>query len=115
MKEKSNSNNNSEKSEVKKPRKKILTGVVVSNKMQKTIVVRVDRILIHPKYKIKYKKSKKFMAHDEHNVCQIGDKVRIIECRPLSKRKRWRLLEIIERANPENASHAATREQSGGS
>jgi len=99
--------NNNAKSNVEKPRKKILTGVVVSNKMKKTIVVRVDRIVVHPKYKIKYKKSKKFMAHDEHNVCQIGDKVRIIECRPLSRHKRWCLLEIIEKAEKENISHAS--------
>lgn len=78
--------------------KKILRGTVVSNKMNKSIVVKVDREVIHPKYKVKYKKSKKFMAHDEKNTCQIGDIVEIIECRPLSRRKRWRLLKIIKKA-----------------
>ncbi len=73
-------------------------GVVVSNKMDKSIVVRVERRLKHPKYGKFVKRSTKFMAHDEKNECQIGDTVRIMETRPLSKIKRWRLVEIIERA-----------------
>jgi small subunit ribosomal protein S17 len=73
-------------------------GVVVSNKMDKSIVVRVERRLKHPKYGKFVKRSTKFMAHDENNECQIGDTVRIMETRPLSKIKRWRLVEIIERA-----------------
>ncbi|MEJ5303447.1 MAG: 30S ribosomal protein S17 [Bacteroidales bacterium] len=73
-------------------------GVVVSNKMDKSIVVRVERRLKHPKYGKFVKRSTKFMAHDEKNECQIGDTVRIMETRPLSKTKRWRLVEIIERA-----------------
>ena len=78
-------------------RRKVLLGEVVSNRMQKTITVRVERRLRHPIYERVVKRSKKFHAHDEHNQCQIGDQVRIIETRPLSKTKRWRLLEIVRR------------------
>ena len=74
------------------------TGVVVSNKMDKTIAVKVERRLKHPLYGKFVKRSKKFIAHDEENACNIGDRVRIVETRPLSKMKRWRLVEIIERA-----------------
>jgi SSU ribosomal protein S17P len=73
-------------------------GVVVSTKMDKTISVLVERRLMHPLYGKFVKRSKKFLAHDEGNTCNVGDKVRIMETRPLSKRKRWRLVEIIERA-----------------
>ena len=73
-------------------------GVVVSNKMEKSIVVLVERRVKHPKYGKFVKKSTKFMAHDEKNECNIGDTVRIMETRPLSKNKCWRLVEIIERA-----------------
>ncbi len=73
-------------------------GVVISNKMDKTITVKVNRKLKHPVYGKFVVKSKKFAAHDENNDCNIGDTVRIMETRPLSKRKRWRLVEIIERA-----------------
>jgi small subunit ribosomal protein S17 len=73
-------------------------GVVTSNKMQKTITVSVERRLRHPIYGKFVKKSKKFLAHDEENACNIGDLVRIMETRPLSKRKRWRLVEVVERA-----------------
>jgi len=73
-------------------------GVVTSNKMQKTITVIVERRLRHPIYGKFVKKSKKFLAHDEDNTCSIGDTVRIMETRPLSKRKRWRLVEVVERA-----------------
>lgn len=73
-------------------------GVVVSNKMDKTIAVQVERRLMHPLYGKFVKRSKKFFAHDEENTCNIGDKVRIMETRPLSKMKRWRLVEILERA-----------------
>lgn len=72
--------------------------MVVSNKMTKTINVKVERRLQHPLYGKSVKLSKKFMAHDENNDCKIGDKVRIAETRPLSKNKRWRLVEILERA-----------------
>ncbi|PKP02805.1 MAG: 30S ribosomal protein S17 [Bacteroidetes bacterium HGW-Bacteroidetes-9] len=73
-------------------------GVVVSNKMQKSIVVQVERREKHPKYGKFVKKSSKFAAHDENDDCNIGDTVRIAETRPLSKNKCWRLVEIIERA-----------------
>ncbi|MBP9991378.1 MAG: 30S ribosomal protein S17 [Bacteroidales bacterium] len=73
-------------------------GVVVSNKMDKSIVILVERKVKHPKYGKFVKKSTKFMAHDEKNECNIGDTVRIMETRPLSKNKCWRLVEIIERA-----------------
>jgi small subunit ribosomal protein S17 len=73
-------------------------GVVVSTKMDKTISVQVERRLKHPIYGKTVKRSKKFFAHDEENTCKEGDKVRIMETRPLSKNKRWRLVEIIERA-----------------
>jgi len=72
-------------------------GIVVSNKMDKTIVVKVDRRVRHPKYGKFIKRSTKFYAHDEKNECSIGDKVSIMETRPLSKMKRWRLIEIIEK------------------
>jgi small subunit ribosomal protein S17 len=74
------------------------TGVVVSNKMDKSIVVAIKRKVKHPIYGKFVNKTKKLMAHDEDNSCNIGDKVRISETRPLSKNKTWRLVEIIERA-----------------
>ncbi|MBQ5549870.1 MAG: 30S ribosomal protein S17 [Bacteroidales bacterium] len=73
-------------------------GVVVSNKMQKSIVVEVNRKMKHPKYGKFIQRTKKFIAHDENNECNIGDTVRIMETRPLSKRKNWRLVEIVEKA-----------------
>ena len=73
-------------------------GVVVSNKMEKSIVVLVERKVKHPKYGKFVKKSTKFMAHDEKNEANIGDTVRIMETRPLSKNKCWRMVEIIEKA-----------------
>ena len=82
----------------KKSFKKTRIGVVASNKMDKSITVLVERRLRHPIYGKFVKKSKKFMAHDEKNDCNIGDTVKIMESRPLSARKRWRLVEIIERA-----------------
>jgi small subunit ribosomal protein S17 len=74
------------------------TGIVVSDKMNKSITILVERKLMHPLYGKFVKKSKKFMAHDENNDCNIGDKVRIMETRPLSKSKKWRMVEILERA-----------------
>lgn len=74
-------------------------GVVISNKMQKTIVVSVESLKKHRIYKRTYKQTKHFHAHDETNTCQIGDMVRIEETRPLSKTKRWRLVEIIKRSS----------------
>jgi small subunit ribosomal protein S17 len=73
-------------------------GVVVSNKMDKSIVVLVNRKMKHPIYGKFINKTKKFMAHDEENTCNVGDSVKIMETRHLSKRKSWRLVEIIERA-----------------
>ena len=73
-------------------------GVVVSNKMDKSMVIKVERKVKHPLYGKFVKKSTKFMAHDEKNECNIGDVVRIMETRPLSKNKCWRLVEIVERA-----------------
>ncbi|MDF1546358.1 MAG: 30S ribosomal protein S17 [Bacteroidales bacterium] len=73
-------------------------GIVVSNKMEKSIVVEVSRKMKHPIYGKFIKKTKKFMAHDEQNTCNIGDFVKIMETRHLSKRKSWRLVEIIEKA-----------------
>lgn len=78
--------------------RKTRVGVVTSNKMDKTINVKVERRLRHPLYGKSVKMSKKFMAHDEKGECNIGDVVRIMETRPLSKTKRWRLVEIIEKA-----------------
>lgn len=83
---------------VERKLRKERVGVVTSNKMDKTISVSVERRLRHPIYGKFVKKTKKFMAHDENNDCNIGDLVRIMETRPLSKNKRWRLVEIIERA-----------------
>ena len=73
-------------------------GVVTSNKMDKTVTVSIERKLKHPIYGKFVKRSKKYFAHDERNECGIGDKVKIMETRPLSKNKNWRLVEIIERA-----------------
>lgn len=84
-------------SEERKNLKKIRTGVVVSNKMDKTISVLVERKIKHPVYKKFYIRSKKYLAHDEANECGIGDVVRVMETRKYSKRKAWRLLDIIER------------------
>lgn len=74
------------------------TGVVTSSKMDKSIVVTVETKVMHPKYGKFVKSTKKFMAHDENQECGAGDTVRIMETRPLSKLKRWRLVEIIEKA-----------------
>lgn len=81
------------------PGKEIKTkiGKVVSDSMEKSIVVKVEYLVSHPLYKKRIKKSTKFMAHDEKNICGIGDKVKIAETRPLSKRKRWRVTEILEK------------------
>jgi len=79
-------------------KRKVREGLVVSNKMDKSIVVSVERRLKHPKYGKFLKRTSKLMAHDENNECGIGDKVRVMETRPLSKSKRWRLVEIIEKA-----------------
>ena len=78
-------------------RRKIRTGVVVSDQNDKTVTVRVERQFAHPLYTKQVKKTKKYRAHDEKNEYQIGDVVRITETRPLSKTKRWRVIELLER------------------
>jgi small subunit ribosomal protein S17 len=75
--------------------KRKLQGIVISNKMKKTVVVRVDRLKEHKKYKRRYKVSKKYKAHDEKEECKIGDRVIIEECRPISKEKKWRVIKKI--------------------
>jgi len=85
-------------SEIVRKFRKTRIGVVSSSKMDKTITVKVERKLKHPKYGKFVKKTKKFHAHDETNQCGVGDVVKIMETRPLSKSKRWRLVEIIEKA-----------------
>jgi len=83
---------------VERKLRKTKTGTVVSTKMDKTISVKVERRLMHPLYGKFVKRSKKFFAHDEENTCKPGDLVRIMETRPLSKMKRWRLVEVLVRA-----------------
>ncbi|MDS1030427.1 30S ribosomal protein S17 [Bacillota bacterium LX-D] len=78
--------------------RKTRIGTVVSNKMEKTVVVAVETFIKHPLYGRRVKSSKKFKAHDEANVCHAGDKVLIMETRPLSKEKRWRVVEVLEKA-----------------
>ncbi|HMS65496.1 MAG TPA: 30S ribosomal protein S17 [Ignavibacteria bacterium] len=77
--------------------RKTRIGKVLSNKMDKTIIVSEEKRIMHPIYKKYFKKTTKFAAHDDKNTCDIGDKVKIMETRPLSKTKRWRLVEIIEK------------------
>ncbi|WP_369124250.1 30S ribosomal protein S17 [uncultured Acetatifactor sp.] len=78
--------------------RKVRTGKVTSNKMDKTVVVAIEEHVKHPRYKKIVKRTYKLKAHDEKNECNIGDTVKVMETRPLSKDKRWRLVEIIERA-----------------
>jgi small subunit ribosomal protein S17 len=80
-------------------KQKILVGRVVSDKMDKTVVVRVDRLYRHRLYKKVIKATKKYKAHDEENACRVGDVVRIVESRPLSREKRWAVQEIMEKAD----------------
>ncbi len=83
--------------EVERNLRKTKTGVVTSNKMDKSITVNVERKVKHPLYGKFVKKSTKFHAHDEKNECSIGDTVKIMETRPISKTKRWRLVEVVEK------------------
>ncbi|MDY0234876.1 MAG: 30S ribosomal protein S17 [Gudongella sp.] len=78
--------------------RKVRTGIVVSDKMDKTVVVSIETFITHPLYKKQSKRTTKFKAHDENNECGIGDKVQIMETRPLSKDKRWRITGILEKA-----------------
>jgi small subunit ribosomal protein S17 len=81
--------------------RRVLTGTVVSDKTQKTVIVRVGRRVMHPLYKKIVSKSKKYAAHDEANACKVGDTVKIRECRPISKTKTW---EVVERVTAASAS-----------
>lgn len=81
-----------------KPHRKIRTGVVVSDRMEKTVVVTITKKIKHPKYKKFVTRRVRYKAHDEHNRCRIGDRVEITETRPLSRDKRWRVSQILERA-----------------
>ena len=78
--------------------RRVLTGLVVSDKADKTIVVRVETLVKHPLLKKYIRRRKKFMAHDPANDCGVGDKVQIVESRPMSRRKRWHLVQILEKA-----------------
>ena len=84
--------------EKRQTKRKTRIGLVTSSKMDKSITVSIEKRVKHPIYKKYFKKTTKFMAHDEKNECGIGDTVKIMETKPLSKRKRWRLVEIVEKA-----------------
>ena len=84
--------------------RKKLTGTVVSTRMDKTALILVERLTKHRTYKKYIRKRSKYMAHDPQNMCQVGDKVRIIESRPISKRKRWQVTGIIDKINSETES-----------
>ena len=79
-------------------KRKVQTGTVISDKMQKTVVVEARTMVQHPRYKKFVRRRRRFKAHDETNTCRVGDKVEIIETRPLSKTKRWRVRKVLERA-----------------
>jgi small subunit ribosomal protein S17 len=84
--------------EITRNLRKTLLGTVVSDKMDKTVVVKIERRIPHPRYKRYYKRSSNVVAHDAENTCRIGDMVRVMATRPLSKTKRWRVYEIVKRA-----------------
>jgi small subunit ribosomal protein S17 len=86
------------KAQARPVRRKTFVGIVKSNRMNQTIVVTVERMVKHPQYGKYIKRTTKLYAHDEKNTCNIGDKVLVMSTRPLSKLKRWRLIEVIERA-----------------
>jgi small subunit ribosomal protein S17 len=86
-----------------KPKHRPTIGRVVSNKMQKSVTVAIERLVRHPAYGKFIRRTKKVMAHDEENACREGDLVAIVECRPISKRKSWRVVEIVERAPVETS------------
>lgn len=92
-------------------RQQSFTGTVVSNAMDKTVTVQIERTIVHRLYHRYMRRTTKFVAHDENNECRVGDRVLIVSSRPLSKRKRWRVREIVERAPViETATAAATGE-----
>jgi small subunit ribosomal protein S17 len=96
-------------------KRKIRAGQVVSDKMDKTVVVSVQRQYLHPVYKRVVRESKKYKAHDEENRCRVGDRVRIVETRPLSKDKRWRVIEIVGKAAPSAQEKESTSVAEGAS
>ncbi len=83
---------------MERKKRKTLVGTVVSDRMDKTVVVAVERIWVHPLYGKRLRRTKRYKAHDENNECRVGDRVRLMETRPLSREKRWRVCEILERA-----------------
>lgn len=85
-------------SEISRAERKVRVGTVVSDKMDKTVVVTVERLEAHPLYGRRVKQTRRLKAHDEENKCRVGDRVRVVETRPLSRDKRWRVAEILERA-----------------
>jgi small subunit ribosomal protein S17 len=87
-----------EENETTRPMRKVRTGMVISDKMDKTVVVRVQTLKEHPRYKKHVQQSTRFKAHDEQNQCKVGDRVRIMETRPISHDKRWRVVAIVEKA-----------------
>lgn len=92
-------------------RRKVREGVVTSNRMQKTVVVSIEQTVMHPKYKKYLRRRTKVKAHDENNQCQIGDRVLLVETRPLSREKRWRVAKIVQRAAPAEPELAAGAEE----
>lgn len=94
-----------------RPNRKERVGIVVSDKMDKTITVKVSRVFRHPKYKKMIRASSKFKAHDENGSASVGDFVRIEETRPLSKTKRWRLVEIVQKASSQAIAEPAPEER----
>ncbi len=84
--------------QIARARRKVRVGLVVSDKMEKTVVVQVEDLRAHNLYRKVLRRSRRFQAHDEVNECRVGDRVRIMETRPLSRTKRWRVVEIVERA-----------------
>lgn len=96
-------------------KRKTMLGFVVSNKMDKTVVVAVETRKVHPLYKKAVKRTKKYKAHDENNACGIGNKVKIVETRPLSKEKKWRVAEIVSKkemaeARPEQKNDSESQQ-----
>lgn len=84
--------------EEKRGRRKVRTGEVLSDKMDKTVVVKIDRLVLHPTVHKYIKQTRTFKVHDEKNECKVGDKIRFTETRPMSKHKRWRFVSFVERA-----------------
>ena len=91
--------------------RRILNGIVVSDKAHKTVIVRVERRVMHPVYKKFIRRSKRFQAHDEANVCKVGDVVYIRECRPISKNKRWEVVTAAEASVVANAANSSASAQ----